>query len=250
LDAVYHLGAAGGARRVAEDAAGTWSRNVLGTATLLEGAAGRGVPVLVVSTSEVYGTGRGGLLREDEALWMDPSGRRDVYAVSKAAGEAYALSLARERGLPATVARLFNVVGRRQSPRYGMVLPRFCAAVRAGVPLEVHGDGTQRRCFLHVEDAVDALVALQREPRARGLVVNVGSDEEVSIRELADLVIEEAGGRGETRFVPLESVYGPGFADFSRRRPDLARLRALVAFRPARTLRDAVRDVLAAVPAA
>jgi UDP-glucose 4-epimerase len=252
-DLVVHLAAAVGVRLVADDPVGTWSRNVRGTAAVLDACAARGTRVLLASTSEVYGPGRAGLLREDEPLRLDAAGRRDVYAISKAAGEAYALALHRARGLPVAVARLFNVVGPRQSARYGMVLPRFAAAVRTGSRLPVHGDGTQRRCFLHAEDAAEALLALAASPEAEGRVVNVGSDEEVSIGDLARMVLAEAGVEGEAAEaridrVPFERVYGEGFSDFPRRRPDVARLRAATGFVPRRTLRDAVRDVLEAVP--
>jgi UDP-glucose 4-epimerase len=253
-DLVVHLAAAVGVRRVADDPVGTWSRNVLGTAAVLDACAARGVRVLVASTSEVYGPGRAGPLREDEPLRLDAAARRDVYALSKAAGEAYAVALHRARGLPATVARLFNVVGPRQSGRYGMVLPRFAAAARAGARLPVHGDGTQRRCFLHAQDAAEALLALAGSPETQGVVVNVGSDEETSILDLARMVLAETGVEGEEadariERVPFERVYGEGFSDFARRRPDLARLRSATGFAPQRTLRDAVRDVLEAVPA-
>jgi UDP-glucose 4-epimerase len=244
-DLVVHLAAAVGVQKVADDPSGTWSRNVLGTACVLEACAERGTRVLLASSSEVYGPGRDDLLREDDALRLDPSARRDVYAVSKAAGEAHALALARSRLLPATVIRLFNVVGPRQSSRYGMVLPRFAAAARAGRPLPVYGDGEQRRCFLHVDDAAEALALLAASPDAEGKVVNVGSDEEVSILDLARLVLEESGSTAGVEHVPFERVYGGGFQDFRRRRPDLARLRALTGFRARRTLRDAVKDALA-----
>src|SRR5262245_37806785 len=174
-DLVLHLAGAVGVRRVADDPAGTWSRNVEGTASVLAACAARGTRCLVASTSEVYGPGAQGVLREDAPVTLSPSGRRDVYAVSKLAGEALALALHRDSALPVTVARLFNVVGPRQSERYGMVLPRFARAAVRGEPLLVHGDGRQSRCFLHVDDAVSALLALvvgTPAPASQGLVVN------------------------------------------------------------------------------
>jgi UDP-glucose 4-epimerase len=250
-DAVLHLAAAVGPELVALDPVGTWSRNVEGTASVLEACALRGRRVLLASTSEVYGTdpeALAGPLREEDTVRLDPVGRRDVYAVSKAAGEAYALALHRSRLLPVTVARCFNVVGARQSERYGMVLARFARAARAGEPLTVYGDGTQRRCFLHVADAAEALLALLRAPAAEGLVVNVGSDEEVSVLDLARLVLAESGSRAGVAFVPFDRVYGEGFPDPRRRLPDLARLRRLTGFAPSRSLGEAVRDVLATAP--
>jgi UDP-glucose 4-epimerase len=246
-DRIFHLAAAVGVALVAADPAGTWSRNLLGTATVLDGAAARQVPVLLASSSEVYGPGRAVPLQEEDAASIRPTGRREVYGLSKAAGEAYALALHRTRGLPVVVARLFNVVGAGQSDRYGMVLARFVAAARRGEPLEILGDGSQRRCFLHVADAVEALALLAEAPGARGLVVNVGSDEEASILDLARLVLSLAGGGG-IRHRPFAERYGEGFADFERRVPDLSRLVALTGFRRRRTLRDAVADALAEAP--
>lgn len=247
-EVVFHLAAAVGPALVARDPAGTWSRNVEGTARVLEAAAEVGARVLLTSTSEVYGPVVEGVLREDQPLSLDATARRDVYALSKAAGEAYALALHRTRLLPVTVARCFNVVGPRQSERYGMVLARFARAARAGRPLTVYGDGLQRRCFLHVADAVDAVLKLARTSGAEGQVVNVGSDEEVTVLDLARRVLQEVGGSGGVEHVPFERVYGEGFVDPRRRRPALARLSHLTGFAPTRTLDDAIRDVLADVP--
>ena len=244
-DAVFHLAGAVGVRTVAEDPTGTWSRNVEGTAAVLRACARRGTRCVIASTSEVYGPSTTGVLREDEPGRLDPAARRDVYAVSKAAGESLALALHRASLLPVTIARLFNVVGPRQSGRYGMVLPRFARAAVAGDPLTVHGDGRQTRCFLHVADAVAALRALASCGAAEGLVVNVGSDEEVSILGLARAVVVATGGRAPVRHVAFADVYGEGFVDPPRRRPCLSRLASLTGFAPRRSLADAVSDVVA-----
>jgi UDP-glucose 4-epimerase len=244
-DLVFHLAAAVGVRKVAEDPLDTWSRNVEGTAAVLRAAAGRGVRCVFASSSEVYGPTAEGVLREDQVGRLDPTARRDAYAVSKAAGETLALALHRTRLFPVTVARLFNVVGPRQSERYGMVLPRFAAAAVAGRPLVVHGDGAQTRCFLHAEDAADALWRLAGAAGAEGSVVNVGSEEEVAIADLARAVAAEAGTGSPIRFVPFAQVYGEGFSDPRRRRPDVSRLREVTGFAPRRRLADAVRDALA-----
>ncbi len=257
-DLVFHLAAAVGTRIVARDPAGTWTRNVEGTASVLDACAAFGTRVLLASSSEVYGPVAPRPLHEDDPSVLHPTGRRDVYALSKAAGEAYALALHRTRLLPVTVVRLFNVVGPRQSGRYGMVLPRFVAAARANEDLPVHGDGSQRRCFLHVHDAVRAFLLLAATAASEGLVVNVGSREEVRILDLAKLVLaEHDGGAGRSadpsariRFVPLDLVHGEGFEDPQRRVPDTTRLETLTAFRPEKGLQDAIRDLLAVqVPA-
>jgi UDP-glucose 4-epimerase len=244
-DVVFHLAAAVGVRLVAEDPAGTWSRNVEGTASVLAACARFGTRCVVASSSEVYGPTATGCLREDAATILDPTARRDVYAVSKVAGESLALALHRTSLLPVTVVRLFNVVGPRQSDRYGMVLPRFARAAVRGERLTVHGDGTQSRCFLHVLDAVDALRALASTAASEGLVVNVGSAEEVAILDLARAVAAEAGTGAEIHAVPFATVYGEGFVDPPRRRPDVSRLEDLTGFAPRRTVADAVRDAVA-----
>lgn len=244
-DLVLHFAAAVGARVVAQDPTGTWTRNVTGTAVVLEACARHGRRVVLASSSEVYGPEREGPLSEDDPSLLRPSGRRDVYALSKAAGEAYAIALHRTRLLPVTAVRLFNVVGVGQSDRYGMVLPRFVAAAREGRPLPVYGDGTQRRCFLHVDDAVRAILSIARTPASEGLVVNVGTREEVAILDLARVVLEEAGG-GDVEFIPFARVYGEGFQDPQRRVPDVSLLQSLTGFAPRLGVRDAVRDLLAA----
>ena len=248
-DLVLHLAGAVGVRVVADDPVGTWSRNVDGTAAVLAACARGGRRVLIASTSEVYGPRASGVLREDDPVSAHPAGRRDVYAIAKLAGESLALALHRSSLLPVTVLRLFNVVGPRQSDRYGMVLPRFAAAAVRGEPLVVHGDGRQTRCFLHVDDAVEAVLALARAPASEGLVVNVGSETEVTILDLARAVVARAGTGAPIRFVPFESVYGEGFVDPLCRRPDTSRLRTLTGVVPSRSLDDAVRDALDAARA-
>ena len=249
-DLVVHLAAAVGPALVARDPAGTWSRNVDGTSCVLDAATSVGSRVIIASTSEVYGdlardphrAGRG--LAEDEPVRVRADGRRDVYAISKLAAEAYAFAVHRTHLLPVTVVRPFNVVGPAQSSRYGMVLARFAEAAALGRPLPVYGDGRQRRCFLHVHDAVRALLALAECVRAEGVVVNLGSDEEVAISDLAVRVCRVADIPLSVRHVPFEQVYGEGFVDPALRRPDLSRLHDLIAFVPERSLDDAIKDAV------
>jgi UDP-glucose 4-epimerase len=157
--------------------------------------------------------------------------------------EFLALAYARERGLPVVVARLFNTVGPRQTGRYGMVLPRFVAAARASEPLRVFGDGQQKRCFCHVADTVEALVRLQNCPEAIGQIVNVGATEEISIAELAKLVVKLLDSRSTVRLVPYADAYAAGFEDMPRRRPDIDRLEKLTGFRPRIDLEEAIRSL-------
>jgi UDP-glucose 4-epimerase len=246
-DVVVHLAAAVGPRLVAEDPVGTWSRNVEGTATVVRAAAAHGRRLLLASSSEVYGTAvdEHAPLGEDEPCHVDAAGRRDVYAISKLAGEALAFAEHRARLVPMTIVRPFNLVGPGQGDRYGMVLARFARAACEGRDLEVYGDGRQRRCFLHVDDAAEALLALVSCAPAEGRIVNLGSDEEVAIEDLARRVIERAATGARLRHVPFARVHGEGFPDPQRRRPDLRRLRALLpGWQPRRTLDMAISDVL------
>ncbi len=251
-DLVFHLAAAVGPRMVAEEPVGTWTRNVDGTASVLDACVAHGARVLIASSSEVYGCGdpanpKPAFMSESDPIALYPAGRRDVYALSKVAGEAYALALHRSRLLPVTVVRFFNVVGPAQSDRYGMVLARFAAAARAGEPLPVYGDGTQTRCFLHVRDAVSALMKLARCPAAEGRIVNIGSEHEVSVIDLARRVLSASGSDAGVEHIPFERVYGEGFRDPVSRKPSLKVLHALIDWQPRHTLDDAVRDSLAAV---
>lgn len=244
-DRVFHLAAAVGPTLVASDPRGTWSRNVEGTAQVVEACRRAGVPLLFASSSEVYLPAEGGRrLRESDPVGADPRDRRAVYARSKLVGEALVLAAARRHGLSVRIVRLFNVVGPRQSARHGMVVARFARALRAGRPLPVYGDGRQRRCFLHVRDAVRALLAVANTPGTRGRVLNVGSDEEVSIRSLARRMVAAAGHDPGLRFLAFEDVHGARFGDPRRRRPDVGRLTASTGWRRRLGLDDAIAEVI------
>jgi UDP-glucose 4-epimerase len=166
------------------------------------------------------------------------------YACSKALNEFLAISYARHHGLPIVIARLFNTVGPFQSAQYGMVLPRFVRAAMAHRPLEIYGDGQQSRCFCDVSDVIDALVTLAQSKQARGEVFNVGSDNEITINELADLVIEITGSKSEKRFVPLEKVYGLHFEESRRRLPDLTKIRHAIGYQPRISLEETIMRVI------
>jgi UDP-glucose 4-epimerase len=194
--------------------------------------------VLITSTSEVYGRSQKPSFDEEDDLQIGPPNRgRWSYACSKLMDEFLALAYARERGLPVVIARLFNTVGPRQTGRYGMVLPRFIAAAKQGQPLRVYDDGRQSRCFCYVLDTIEALVRLQHTAAARGEVFNIGATEEISIRQLAELVIEVLGSRSKLEFVPYDQAYAPGFDDMRRRRPKVDKLERVIGFRPATPLR-------------
>jgi UDP-glucose 4-epimerase len=241
-DAVFHLAAAVGVRLIVESPVRTIETNVHGTEIVLKHAAKKGRPVLVASTSEVYGKSDKVPFAEDDDLVLGPTTRgRWSYAASKLVDEFLALSYGKERKLPVVIARLFNTVGPRQTGRYGMVIPTFVRQALAGRPLTVYGDGRQSRCFADVRDVVGALLRLLDEPRARGQVFNVGNDEEITIRALAERVIARAGGRAEIRHVPYDEAYEAGFEDMRRRIPDLRKIASLIGYRPTAGI-DAILD--------
>ena len=240
-EAVFHLAATVGVDLVVRSPVRTLQTNLHETEAVLEAAARRGVPVLLASTSEVYGrSSRAAFSEEDDLIIGPPNVGRWSYACSKLLDEFLALAFARERGLPVVNARLFNTVGPRQTGRYGMVLPRFIEAARAGRPLRVFGDGGQARCFCYVADAVEALLLLQRKPAARGEVVNVGGTEEISIDALARLVVETLRSPSSIETVPYETAYAPGFEDMRRRRPCVEKLERMTGFKPETPLRKII----------
>jgi len=243
---IYHLAAAVGVDLVVNSPIRTIETNLRETEAILAAAAAAGVPLLLTSTSEVYGkSARPEFREEDDLLIVAPTLGRWSYACSKLMDEFLAIAYMRERHLPVTVARLFNTVGPRQSGRYGMVLPRFVRAALAGEPLRGFGDGGQSRCFCHVADTVEALRRLEQAPAARGEVVNVGNDQPITIVDLARRVLELAGSRSAVETVPYESAYAAGFEDMRHRRPALDKLERLTGFRPRRPLDDIIREVAA-----
>ena len=232
-EVIYHLAAAVGVELVVRSPIHVLETNLHETEVLLKAAAGQGVPVLLTSTSEVYGKSQKEAFGEEDNLLIGPPHQvRWSYACSKLMDEFLAMAYAKERALPVIITRLFNTVGPRQTGQYGMVLPRFIAAARSGQPLRVYGDGRQTRCFCYVLDTVEALVRLQGCVAARGQVFNVGSTEEISIRDLARKVIESLRSESAIELVPYSQAYEPGFDDMRRRKPVVEKLDGTVGFRP------------------
>lgn len=245
-DEVYHLAAAVGVRMIVDRPVHTLETNIAGTERVLRAALARGVPVLLTSSSEVYGKSVAVPFREDADMVFGPTTcTRWSYACSKAIDEFMALAFAREHGLQVVVARLFNTVGARQTGRYGMVLPRFVRQCLAGGPIVVYGDGAQTRCFADAADVAQILTRLLRHPAARGRIFNVGHDREESILALAGRVRAKVDPACEVRCVPYAEAYGEGFEDLARRVPDLSRLRALLGEVPMRPLDDIIDRVIA-----
>lgn len=248
---VYHLAAAVGVELVVHSPVRTIETNLHETEVILELASQHRVPVLITSTSEVYGKSQKPAFDEEDDLLIGPPHLgRWSYACSKLMDEFLAMAFAREKGLPIIIARLFNTVGPRQTGRYGMVLPRFIAAAKASQPLRVHGDGRQTRCFCYVKDTVQALVRLQQSPGARTQVFNVGATHEISILQLAQKVIEIVGSSSLIEFVPYAEAYAAGFEDMLRRKPVIEKLHRITGFKPATSLEDIIRITASASPPA
>jgi UDP-glucose 4-epimerase len=245
-DLVVHLAAAVGVKLILADPLGSIETNVAGTGNVLAAAAMDGTKVLMASTSEVYGKVSRIPQREDDDIVLGPTCfNRWSYAAAKMLDEFLALSYRAFMEVPVVVFRLFNTVGPRQSGAYGMVIPRFVEAAVRGEPLQVYGDGEQLRCFLHVADAVEAIVRLAECPEAVGEVVNVGSVEPVAIRELADRVLAQVGA-GSIAYVPYEQAYPEGgFEDIRCRIPEISKIRALTGWEPTRSLDQILADVVA-----
>jgi UDP-glucose 4-epimerase len=246
VDAVFHLAAAVGVRLIVESPLKAIETNVHGTAVVLEHAAKNKRPIFIASSSEVYGKSRAVPFRESGDLVMGPTHLgRWSYACSKAIDEFLALAYHTERALPVIIGRLFNTVGPRQLGRYGMVLPTFARQAVLNSPVTVFGDGSQQRCFCHVQDVVRAIADLMERGDLYGEVFNIGSDEEVTIRQLAERVRELAGSRSEIVTIPYDEAYGGGFEDMSRRVPDSAKIERVIGWSPTRQLDEIVSDVLA-----
>jgi UDP-glucose 4-epimerase len=244
-DVVYHLAAAVGVRLIVEQPVQTLVTNLRGTEIVLEHCHRFEKRVLVASTSEVYGDHREErpLEETDRRIYGPTTQKRWAYADSKAMDEFLALAHHTEHNLDCVIVRLFNTVGPRQSGQYGMVIPSFVQRALADEPLEIHGDGDQTRCFCHVSDTIRALAGLMDEETS-GEIYNVGSDERISINELARRVLELTGSGSEVAYVAYEDVYGIGIEDMLHRIPSTAKLESAIGWRPERSLDDILTDVL------
>jgi UDP-glucose 4-epimerase len=247
VDVIYHLAAAVGVQLIVTDPVRTIETNIVGTEVALRAAAKFGKRIFVASTSEVYGKGTRVPFREDDDVVYGPTTkRRWNYAISKAVDEFLLLAYHESHALPGVVARLFNTVGPRQVPHYGMVVPRFIQQAQRREPITVYGDGSQSRCFGHVLDVVPAIYQLTHCDAALGQVVNLGSDAEITILQLAEQVRDTLGSCSEIQFVPYDLAYRPGFEDMERRVPDLGKAKRLIGYTPTRSLDDVIRDIQAA----
>jgi UDP-glucose 4-epimerase len=258
-DVIFHLAAAVGVKLIVDRPVHTIETNVMGTEAVLKAALRYRAKVLVASTSEVYGKGNQIPFREEDDVVLGPTSRsRWAYAASKMVDEFLALAYHREKSLPVVIFRLFNTVGPRQTGQYGMVIPRFVRQALRDEPLTVYGDGQQSRCFLHVEDAVEAVLALAGSPEAVGGVFNIGSTEEVTVEQLAERVLDAAedsrqeeispaqgsAGSRKITFIPYEQAYAVGFEDMRKRVPDISKIRELTGWQPKRSLEIILKDIV------
>jgi len=245
-DVVFHLAAAVGVRLIVESPVRTIETNVNGTQLVLDAACKKRKLVFAASTSEVYGKNTQVPFHEDADLVLGPTTKgRWSYAASKALDEFLALSYWKEKKQPVVIGRLFNTVGPRQTGRYGMVLPSFVSQALDGAPITVFGTGQQSRCFCDVSDAVEAILRLVATDRAVGEVVNIGTDDEITIERLAQMVKERTHSASPISYVPYDQAYEKGFEDMFRRVPSLEKLEDLTGFRPRKTLPEIIDRVIA-----
>jgi UDP-glucose 4-epimerase len=243
-DRVYHMASAVGVKLIMEQPVKTIETIFHGTDVVLKFCSRYRTRVLIPSTSEVYGKGTSvPFTEENDILKGSTSKHRWAYACAKELDEFLALAHWKETRLPVVVIRLFNTVGPRQTGQYGMVVPNFIKAALKNEPIPIHGDGTQARCFGHVHDIVEGLTKALENSACFGQVMNLGNSEEVTIKQLAERVIEMTGSRSEIKYIPYEEAYGEGFEDMMRRVPNLEKAARLIGYQPTRTLENIINDV-------
>lgn len=244
-DVIFHLAAAVGVRLIVESPVNTIETNLRGTEIVLELANKKKKPVFLASTSEVYGkSNKVPFSESDDLVIGPPTIGRWAYACSKGIDEFLALAYWKERGLPVVIGRFFNTVGPRQTDRYGMVVPTFIRQALAGAPITVYGDGEQSRCFGYVGDVVNAIVALMETPDAVGEIFNIGNDEEITIRGLAERVKTITDSPSAVELIPYEKAYNKEFEDMRRRVPDLSKIRATIGYEPVMDTDDIIHAVV------
>ncbi len=245
-DMVFHMAAAVGVKLIMDEPSRSILTNITGTENVLKAAIPGKTPTYIASTSEVYGkTTKFPFCEDDDMTIGATKNLRWSYASAKQLDEFLALAYAREEELPVVVLRFFNTTGPRQTGRYGMVLPNFVVNALTGKPLKVHGTGEQSRCFGHVFDVIESLVRLMDTPEAFGQVYNIGTDQEVSIMELAEKVVAATESSSDIELIPYSDVYPEGFEDMARRLPSVEKLQSAIDFRPMRTLDEIISDIVA-----
>ena len=243
-DRVFHLAAAVGVFNIVKYPLESLTINIKGSENVFEACLKHNKPVLITSSSEVYGKNTSDLLSEDsDRVVGAPQKIRWSYSDAKAIDEAMAIALHQQKDLETRIVRLFNTVGPRQIGRYGMVVPRFVEAALKNEPLTIYGTGKQTRCFGHVSDVVDAILKVHEAPLAIGEPTNIGVNEEISILNLASLVISLLNSQSKISFLPYEQAYAIGFEDMERRVPDTSRLRKITGWKPTKNIEDVIIDL-------
>ena len=246
VDAVFHLAAVVGVRLVVDEPIRTIQTNIHCTELVLKHASKKSKKVIITSTSEIYGKSEQiPFSEENDLVYGSTTKSRWSYAFSKGVDEFLALAYHQTRALPVMIVRLFNTVGPRQTGHYGMVIPRFVHQALSGMPITVYGDGKQTRCFCHVEDATRAFAKLMETESCVGQIYNVGSTEEVTILQLAEMILRKTGSKLGMQFVPYEKAYAAGFEDMMHRRPDISKIHKAIGFKPEHNLEKIVDDVIA-----
>jgi len=243
-DYVFHLAAAVGVFNIVKNPLASLLTNIRGTENVLEAAHATKTPVFLTSSSEVYGKNISDSLKEtDDRILGSPVTLRWSYSEAKAIDESLAYAYFVEKQLETRIVRFFNTVGPRQLGAYGMVVPRFVKSALANEPITIYGDGTQTRCFAHVYDVIDAVIAIAFTDNTIGKVINIGNDFEISINDLAQKIIVETDSKSEIVYVPYEEAYGDGFEDMERRVPNIALINELVGWKPKRDLTTIIADI-------
>jgi UDP-glucose 4-epimerase len=244
VDLVLHMAAALGVNTILESPLESISTNITGSEVVLNAAANYKKRILIASTSEIYGKNPKQPLNEsDDRVVGSPQKIRWSYSDAKAIEEAMAFSLNQDKGLKVTTARLFNTVGPRQSAQYGMVVPRFVKAALNNEPINIYGDGTQSRVFCHVQDAIEALLALMGTDKTINEVYNVGGTGEITIKQLAETIIKQTNSKSAIEYIPYEKAYAAGFEDMQRRVPDISKIKEAIKWQPQRDLTQIIADV-------
>ncbi|HQQ06912.1 MAG TPA: GDP-mannose 4,6-dehydratase [Candidatus Omnitrophota bacterium] len=244
-DVIFNLAAAVGVELIVKKPLESLTTNIKGSETVLDMASRYNKKILITSTSEIYGKNVNGPLKEtDDRILGSPLKARWSYSTAKAVDEMLAYVYWKEKQVPAVIVRLFNTVGPRQTGAYGMVVPRFIGQALKNEVITVYGSGKQSRCFVHVRDVVQALMKLVEEPKAVGEVFNIGSQDEITIEELARTIIKITRSKSKIKYIPYEKAYEEGFEDMQRRVPDTAKINKLIGFKPSFTLPEIIKDIL------
>ncbi|MFY9457345.1 MAG: NAD-dependent epimerase/dehydratase family protein [Candidatus Spechtbacterales bacterium] len=246
VDEIYHLAAAVGVQTIMDKPLDSLILNIRGTENILEAGEERKTPIMLVSTSEIYGKNKKlPFHEEDDRVYGSAYNYRWGYALSKGIDEFLGLAYFREKGMPVRIVRLFNVIGPRQTGEYGMVVPRFIRQALRGESITIHGTGRQTRTFADIDDITSALIKIMSHPKSRGEIYNLGSDEEISITNLAKKVLRLTESSSKVLYIPHDQVYGKGFEDMQHRRPDISKVKKLINYRPKHFLDNTIRRIIA-----